>query len=95
MNENCEHVNELIGCCGLDCEKCDARIATLKNDNTAGDLLSTDRKPFQPPPALATLSANFPMPVDTVPTPLTIFENTRIAGPAAAAIAANLTIMSR
>lgn len=33
MNENCEHVNELIGCCGLDCEKCDARIATLTNDN--------------------------------------------------------------
>ena len=24
---------ELIGCCGLDCEKCDARIATLTNDN--------------------------------------------------------------
>ena len=23
----------LIGCCGLDCEKCDARIATLTNDN--------------------------------------------------------------
>ena len=26
-------MNQLIGCCGLDCEKCDARIATLKNDN--------------------------------------------------------------
>lgn len=25
--------NELIGCCGLDCEKCDARIATLNNDD--------------------------------------------------------------
>ena len=25
--------NELIGCCGLDCKKCDARIATLTNDN--------------------------------------------------------------
>ena len=25
--------NQLIGCCGLDCEKCDARIATLTNDN--------------------------------------------------------------
>ena len=24
--------NQLIGCCGLDCEKCDARIATLTND---------------------------------------------------------------
>lgn len=23
----------LIGCCGLDCEKCDARIATITNDN--------------------------------------------------------------
>ena len=27
-------INQLIGCCGLDCEKCDARIATLTNDNT-------------------------------------------------------------
>ena len=25
--------NQLIGCCGLDCEKCDARIATITNDN--------------------------------------------------------------
>ena len=28
-----EHKNKLIGCCGLDCEKCDAKIATLTNDN--------------------------------------------------------------
>ena len=28
-----ENANQLIGCCGLDCEKCDARIATLTNDN--------------------------------------------------------------
>ena len=26
-------MNQLIGCCGLDCEACDARIATLKNDS--------------------------------------------------------------
>ena len=25
-------MNELIACCGLDCEKCDARIATVTND---------------------------------------------------------------
>ena len=25
--------NQLIGCCGLDCEKRDARIATITNDN--------------------------------------------------------------
>lgn len=25
--------NQLIGCCGLDCEKCDARIATITNGN--------------------------------------------------------------
>ena len=29
---NCKHANQLIGCCGLDCEACDARIATLTND---------------------------------------------------------------
>ena len=27
-------MNQLIACCGLDCEKCDARIATLTNDKT-------------------------------------------------------------
>lgn len=26
-------MNELIAYCGLDCEKCDARMATLNNDN--------------------------------------------------------------
>ena len=31
---NCKHANQLISCCGLDCEKCDARIATLTNDTT-------------------------------------------------------------
>ena len=29
-----KNTNQLIGCCGLDCENCDARIATLTNDNT-------------------------------------------------------------
>ena len=28
-----KNANQLIGCCGLDCEKCDARIATLTCDN--------------------------------------------------------------
>lgn len=32
MEMNCKHANQLIGCCGLDCEACDARIATLTND---------------------------------------------------------------
>lgn len=26
-------INQLIACCGLDCESCDARIATVGNDN--------------------------------------------------------------
>lgn len=26
-------MNQLIGCYGLDCEKCDARVATVTNDN--------------------------------------------------------------
>lgn len=26
-------MNDLIACCGLDCEKCDARIATMTGDN--------------------------------------------------------------
>ena len=28
-----KNANILIGCCGLDCETCDARIATITNDN--------------------------------------------------------------
>jgi len=28
-----KYTYQLIGCCGLDCEKCDARIATITNDN--------------------------------------------------------------
>jgi len=27
-------MKELIACCGLECEKCDARIATVRNDDT-------------------------------------------------------------
>lgn len=27
-------MNQLVGCCGLDCETCDARIATVTNDDT-------------------------------------------------------------
>ncbi len=26
-------IKRLIACCGLDCENCDARIATVRNDN--------------------------------------------------------------
>jgi hypothetical protein len=26
-------MKQLIACCGIDCEKCDARIATVTNDN--------------------------------------------------------------
>lgn len=26
-------MKDMIGCCGLDCEKCDAYIATINNDN--------------------------------------------------------------
>lgn len=27
-------IKQLIACCGLNCEKCDARIATVNNDDT-------------------------------------------------------------
>ena len=33
--------NQLIGCCGLDCEKCDARIATIKDDNALSEQTAT------------------------------------------------------
>ena len=28
-----DHADRFAGCCGLDCEKCDARIATVTNNN--------------------------------------------------------------
>ena len=31
-------MNPLIACCGLDCEACDARIATITNDNALREL---------------------------------------------------------
>ena len=34
MIDAMKNTNQLIVCCGLDCEKSDARIATLTNDNT-------------------------------------------------------------
>ncbi|MGN0814486.1 MAG: DUF3795 domain-containing protein [Candidatus Coproplasma sp.] len=30
-------MKELIACCGLDCESCDARIATINDDNELRD----------------------------------------------------------
>lgn len=33
--------NQLIGCCGLDCEKCDARIATITDDNALREQTAT------------------------------------------------------
>ena len=33
MEEMMKDTNQLIGCCGLNCEACDARIAALANDN--------------------------------------------------------------
>ena len=34
-------MNQLIGCCGLNCETCDARIATLTNDNALREKTAT------------------------------------------------------
>ena len=33
-------MKELIGYCGLDCEQCDARIATVDNDEALGEINS-------------------------------------------------------
>ena len=33
METTMKNTNQLIGCCGLDCERGDARIATVTNDN--------------------------------------------------------------
>ncbi|MGM9858301.1 MAG: DUF3795 domain-containing protein [Bacilli bacterium] len=33
-------MNKFIACCGLDCEKCQARIATINNDNNLREQVS-------------------------------------------------------
>ena len=33
METTMKNTNQLIGCCGLNCETCDTRIATITNDN--------------------------------------------------------------
>ena len=33
INSHSLMMKQLIACCGLDCESCDARIATVKNDD--------------------------------------------------------------
>ena len=41
MEETMKNKNQLIGCCGLDCEKCDARIATITDDNALREQTAT------------------------------------------------------
>lgn len=41
MEERVKNKNQLIGCYGLDCETCDARIATITNDNTLREKTAT------------------------------------------------------
>lgn len=36
-----KNMHQLIGCCGLDCETCDARIATITNDNALREKTAT------------------------------------------------------
>ena len=36
-----KYTNQFIGCCGLDCKKCDARIATITNDNALREKTAT------------------------------------------------------
>lgn len=33
INSHSLMMKQLIACCGLDCESCDARIATVRDDN--------------------------------------------------------------
>ncbi len=45
-------MDRLIGCCGLDCEGCDARIATITNDNALREknrraLVKTQRRAYR------------------------------------------------
>ena len=56
---------------------------------------NTDRNPVNPPPALPTAVANFPIPPVTTPSPLVSLPKIRITGPIDAAIAANLMSCAR
>lgn len=41
MGVTMKNTNQLIGCCGLDCKTCDARIATITNDNALREKTAT------------------------------------------------------
>ena len=69
MEMNCKHANQLIGCCGLDCEVCDARIATLTNDTGVREKsLDTcaDCGQMDSCPTLGRIAANSPFVLDNL-----------------------------
>ena len=39
-------MKQLIACCGLDCESCDARIATVRDDNELRENPHKNKIPF-------------------------------------------------
>ena len=36
-------MKQFIACCGLDCEKCEARIATINDDNSLREKVAKDQ----------------------------------------------------
>jgi len=51
-------MKQLIACCGMDCEKCDARIATVNNDNALREKTAKKWRVMYNSPDIAAESIN-------------------------------------
>ena len=51
-------MKQLIACCGIDCESCDARIATVANDNTLREETAKKWRVMYESPNITTESIN-------------------------------------
>jgi hypothetical protein len=51
-------MKQLIACCGLDCESCDARIATVRNDNELREKTARKRSVMNNAPEITAATIN-------------------------------------
>ena len=52
-------MKQLIACCGLDCESCDARIATVKNDDELREKTAQKWSAMNNAPEITAATINF------------------------------------
>ena len=58
INSHSLMMKQLIACCGLDCESCDARIATVKNDDELREKTAQKRSAMNNAPEITAATIN-------------------------------------